>query len=340
MKQYVGKAFEYLVNMKFRTRLTLTFGIFALFLCSLFALLLNASLTALEDQIVISFLRQEVEFLHGRYKENPEQLVMPQLNELKGYLSTDSYLPKWLEGLEKGIHETTEHLVLVQDFDNDLRVYLVYHESSGLLDRYEGSFWITLGLLILLVSLVGIGLGLLQARVLANPINKLADQVSLTDLRNPQISPLPNNDEIGFLSRAYADLINRLAKFIQREKAFTRYASHELKTPLSVLKNNLELLRNENANADLRQRSVDRISKAADQMHEQIDIFLVLAREQKLESSEHAVDWNRLLSDVAAQFPHISLSLVITQQPEIFVNHTIVQTIFSNVLSSHGCART
>lgn len=325
--------------MKFKTRLILTFGLFSFFLCVLFALLLKESLNALEDQIVTSFLRQEVDFLQERYRENPDLLVIPELDQLKGYLSTDPNLPTWLKVLETGIHETTEYVVLVKDFDSDLRIYLFFDEASGLLDRYEEGLWIILWLLILIVSMIGIGLGIYQANVLAKPVNQLADQVGQVDLENPQITPLENHDEIGFLSRAYAGLINRLGGFIQREKAFTRYASHELKTPLSILNNNLELLRSENSTADMRQRSIDRISMATNQMQRQIEIFLMLSREQKLEPSEHALQWSEMFDDLAVQFPRVSLSLDFAAQPGIFVKPAVVQVILLNVLSNvikHG----
>ncbi len=327
--------------MRFKTRLTLAFGLFAFLLCTLFALLLAESLTTLEDQIVSSLLEQEASYLLGRYRQGPELLVMPDLNQLKGYHSGEANLPAWLAPLEPGFHQTEELHVLVQNLEPDQRIYLVYDESSGLLDQHEASLWLILLLLVFIVSAVGVGIGFYQSTVLARPINELAAQVETVNTEKPEIIPLPDRGEIGLLSRAYADLIDRLGAFIQREKAFTRYASHELMTPVSIMNSNLELLRNENADADLRRRAIDRLQQATKYMQRQIEIFLLLAREGELEDSLHPLDWKHLWEILEAQFPQVSVSLKISAEPEVFVNEAAVQAILFNILGNvvrHGAA--
>ncbi len=325
--------------MRFRTRLTLAFGLFAFLLCVLFALLLDESLTELEDQIILSLLTQEADYLLDRYEANPELLVMPDLDQLQGFLSDAPNLPAGLEPLPTGFHETLDYHVLVRPIDADRRLYLVYDEASGLLDQHEASLALILLLLVLIVSAVGIGLGFYQASVLARPINQLAAQVETVDTDNPGITPLSSHDEIGLLSRSYADLIDRLNQFIQREKAFTRYASHELKTPLTIISNNLELLQNENAGADMRNRAIERLAQATRHMQRQIEIFLMLAREDQLEPGSNPLDWRHLFDEIQAQFPRVVLSLQISATPEVFVDETVVQTILFNILSNvvkHG----
>ncbi len=327
--------------MRFKTRLTLAFGLFAFLLCALFALLLGESLTALEDEIVSSLLTQEAAYISDRYQQEPDQLAMPDLDQLKGFLSNEPDLPAWLESLETGFHQTEDYHVLVQDLDPDRRFYLVYDEASGLLDRYEANLWLLLGLLVLIVAVVGLGLGFYQASVLARPINQLAAQVETVNTEKPEIVPLPVNDEIGLLSRAYADLVDRLGRFIRREKAFTRYASHELMTPLSIINNNLELLKTDNASAEMRDRAVDRLYKSTRSMQRQIEIFLLLAREDRLEASSRPLDWNHLWDDLKTQFPRVSLSLEIKAEPRIHVNESVMQSILFNILGNvekHGAS--
>ena len=269
--------------MRFKTRLTLSFGLFAFLLCVLFAALLAESLTAVEDDIVSSMLRQEADYLLSRYQENPELLVVPDLEQLKGYVSNESNVPEWLESFETGYHQSDDFHVLVQILDGERRLYLVYDETSGMLEQHEVSLLIILGIIILIVSAIGIGLGYYQANVLARPINYLASQIDRVSVEKPEIIPLETNDEIGLLSRAYAGLIGRLDQFIQREKAFTRYASHELKTPLSIINNNIELIQNADASDAVRKRALQRLQDATRQMQQQVDVFLMLAREGQLE---------------------------------------------------------
>ncbi len=325
--------------MRFKTRLTLAFGFFAFLLCTLFAVLLAESLTALEDEIVSSLLIQEADHLQNRFQQSPEQLVMPDLDQLKGFLSDEPNLPEWLKSLETGFHQSEDYHVLVQDLDSDRRFYLVYDEASGLLDRYEANLWWLLVFLVLIVSAVVLGLGFYQSNLLTRPINQLAAQVETVNTEKPEIVPLPVNDEIGLLSRAYADLVDRLGQFIQREKAFTRYASHELMTPLSIIGNNLELLQNENVGADMRNRAIERLHRSTRQMQRQIEIFLMLAREEQLEPSSRPLDWDQLWQDIKAQFPRVSLSIQMNAEPRIHVSESVVQSILFNILGNvekHG----
>ncbi len=325
--------------MRFKTRLTLAFGLFAFLLCTLFALLLDESLTTVEEQIVSSLLEQEAGFLEVRYQEDPEQLVMPDLEQLKGFLSGEPNLPAWLQTLEPGFHDNRNYFVLVRDLDAAKRIYLVYDESSGVLDQHETSLQLILVVLVLIVSAVGVGLGFYQAKVLARPVEDLVLQVEEANTENPEIIPLASDDEIGLLSRAYADLVDRLGQYIQREKAFTRYASHELMTPVTIINNNLELLQNENAGAAIRTRAIDRLQEATGQMQRQIEVFLMLAREGQLEPGLQPLDWNDLWQQTVGHFPQVSVSMNISSEPRVHANVAAVQVILVNMLGNvikHG----
>ena len=325
--------------MKFKTRLTVAFGLFAFLLVILFALLLIESLTEVEDQMVLSLLAQEADYLGQRYLENPESVAMPDLEQLKGYLSGDPRLPGWLQNYGPGFHQNDDFHVLVRELDADRLVYLVYDETSGVLDRHKEAMLLVLVLLVLIVSVVGIALGVYQASILARPINQLAEQVAEVDAENPQIMPLASRDEVGQLSRAYAELVDRLGRFNQREKAFTRYASHELMTPISILNNNLELLRNENASEAMRSRAIDRLGEAARQMQRQVEVFLMLARGGKFEPGERPLDWERLRQAMVTQFARVSVNWTIDDAPELYASEAVVQTILANIfgnIEKHG----
>ncbi len=325
--------------MRFKTRLSLTFGLFAFLLCVLFAVLLDESLNTVEDQLVSSLLEQEADYLLARYRESPDLLVLPDLVQLKGYLSGQANIPPWLQPFEPGLHETDDYHVLVRDFDSRLRLYLVYDETSGVLEQQEDSLFVILLLLVSIVSAVGIGLGFYQANVLSRPVENLAAQVEAVDTDKPEIIPLASKDEIGLLSRAYAGLVERLGQYIQREKAFTRYASHELMTPVAVLQNNIELLQNENADTAMRTRAIDRLQQATRQMQRQVEIFLVLAREGQLEPAQNPLDWNNLWRELESHFANVSLTLNVTAEPEIHANEAAVQVILVNILANvmkHG----
>ncbi len=322
--------------MQFKTRLTLAFGLFIFVLCVLFAALLFESLTELEDHLVETFLAQEAEYLRTRYQQDPIQAVVPDLEQLKGYYSHARNLPEWLSALQPGYHQTEEYHVLVSNIDKDLLLYLVYDEARGVLDREETTLLLFIGLLILVVLAIGLILARYQANLLAKPINDLANQVDRVNTSNPEIEPLHRNDEIGRLSRAYSDLISRLRQFIEREQAFTRYASHELMTPLSIMRNNLELIQHEPGNTEMRQRAIARSLEANQRMQQQIEIFLMLAREERMQSTAQAIDWQQLLNELKTRFTTMDLHVEISDANEVHVNELVTRTILENIFSNIG----
>ncbi len=91
------------------------------------------------------------------------------------------------------------------------------------------------------VGLPAVGLGLLGGwwltrRALA-PMKKLTDAANKIHERNLR-EPLPrtgNGDELDQLTKAFNDTLARLDDSFHRIREFTLHASHELKTPLTVL---------------------------------------------------------------------------------------------------------
>ncbi len=84
-------------------------------------------------------------------------------------------------------------------------------------------------------------------RVLA-PLSALSDAVEKIDSHNLQV-PLPrsmSNDEVDKLSGAFGSMAVRLDESFRRIHEFTLHASHELKTPLTVMRANLETALREN----------------------------------------------------------------------------------------------
>ena len=89
-----------------------------------------------------------------------------------------------------------------------------------------------------------IALSLLIARQVTEPINELARTMrqSGTDLLERRVAIRKRTDEIGQLAESFDDLLARLGESFARERQFISDASHELKTPLTSIKANAQLL--------------------------------------------------------------------------------------------------
>jgi len=79
-------------------------------------------------------------------------------------------------------------------------------------------------------------LGVFVATVLTKPINKLTTFIKDMPKDKLQKCELTSKDEVGELVVAFNELIERVDELEEKRKAFVSDASHELKTPLSIIK--------------------------------------------------------------------------------------------------------
>ena len=81
-------------------------------------------------------------------------------------------------------------------------------------------------------------IGRLLYHAAMRPIRDLTRAVdNLSQQRIPQPVAVPaGKDELGQLALSFNRMSTALGRFLERERAFTRYASHELRTPLSNIK--------------------------------------------------------------------------------------------------------
>lgn len=145
----------------------------------------------------------------------------------------------------------------------------VWHDNDHLLvmrspihtDHFQGTIEIVNNLetadqlsdLILLVMvLAGIGAivlsafgGLLLSKQLLKPIQMLAETMQNIKLRglHERVRPMNNNDELSRLAQHFNDMMDQLESSFQQQKQFVEDASHELRTPITIIKGHLSLLK-------------------------------------------------------------------------------------------------
>lgn len=131
---------------------------------------------------------------------------------------------------------------VVSEAAADSEVILVGTSLAGLQAQLDSLRWLLVGLgsTGFVASLVGGWI--LSHRALA-PVKRLtreADAIGLTDLDRRLPEP-PALDEIGQLSRTLNGMLERVAAAVRRERFFISAASHDLRTPIASLRNELEL---------------------------------------------------------------------------------------------------
>lgn len=133
-----------------------------------------------------------------------------------------------------------------------------------------------LPLLVILASLLGYWL---SVRALA-PVNRIiesAEKIGVQDLAR-RLSVPKANDELRRLTETVNAMLSRIEVSVRRIQQFTADASHDLRTPLALIRTNAELaLRRPRSEAEYRE-TLERILGASEETTQLIETLLTLAR--------------------------------------------------------------
>lgn len=255
----------------------------------------------LEGVLIRQALRDEASYFWERQAADPSHPLPATLN-LTGYLGN---APAELASLAPGFHErndTARPTVVYVTENAGRRLVLVF--DRGGVAKLVTLFGLLPLALVLLVLYVSSWLAFRASRRAFSPVIALARQVRELDptAREParlDRSRLPTtaDDEVRELADALGRYSDRLADFVARERQFTRDASHELRSPLTVVQISSELLLADEPLTDAGRRAAERIRRAAGDMDELTNAFLLLAREDEVGLPASAVCINDVVSE-------------------------------------------
>lgn len=161
-------------------------------------------------------------------------------------------------------------------------------------------------LLIALLSLGGLGvafsavIGALLARRALRPVDELtktAMAIYRAENLDQRVTVPKANDEVGRLSQAFNEMLDRLSKLFHAQQRLIADVSHELRTPLTVIRGNVDLLR---AMGCADPDSLDALTRESDRMTRLVGDLLLLSQVDAgvLPMHFHTVNLNQVISDV------------------------------------------
>ena len=127
--------------------------------------------------------------------------------------------------------------------------------------------------------LIGSVLAFVLARRIVKPVQKVeasARTISESDLsRRIEVT---GEDEIAHLAETFNELLDRLDRAFAAQRSFVDDAGHELRTPITIIRGQLELLSDDPGQ---RQRAVELVTAELDRMSRMVNDLLLLAKSQQ-----------------------------------------------------------
>lgn len=230
-------------------------------------------------------------------------LFAPGIDVVSFYVRASPDLPAWTAAYGPGTHRHLDDggMVRVVPILGGRDTLYAVIDGDGILDIDDFEPYLLLTLLLVgaaVTALSGVVGGML-ARQLAMPLVTLTREVNGHREGPVAFSGAQRADEVGALSRGFAALVARLSDFLQREREFTRFASHELRTPVAVFKSSLALLRATDE-APVRERALARMDQSANDMADLVAALLALGRgpEDPGHRDEQVLDVASIIQDL------------------------------------------
>jgi heavy metal sensor kinase len=165
---------------------------------------------------------------------------------------------------------------LIVENTSDLFGYLQVAASLEDIERAKNGLLLTLismGALGLLVSAIA---GAAMARRALQPVTEITNtalEIYRTEDLDQRVE-VATNDEVGNLASAFNEMLDRLARLFRAQQRFIADVSHEMRTPLTVIRGNVDLLRMGCADEE----SLEAITSESERMTRMVSNLLLLSQ--------------------------------------------------------------
>ncbi|PKM38642.1 MAG: hypothetical protein CVV04_14325 [Firmicutes bacterium HGW-Firmicutes-9] len=191
---------------------------------------------------------------------------------------------------------------------------------------------------------VALLIGYFLVRRTLQPIDKItatARMIGRGDL-SQRLNMKNTGDEVGRLSTTFDEMIERLETAFQAEKQFTSDASHELRTPVTVITAYAENAVAEGSSLEGYSRAMEVILKESRKMSATISSLLMLTRgdQRKYQPNLELLDFAQLIGDVAdevkvsAEQKGVSISMLPHTPAFLMLDQTLITNLLLNLLGN------
>jgi signal transduction histidine kinase len=133
-----------------------------------------------------------------------------------------------------------------------------------------------------------------------HPVKELSNKIeSINENQlSHRISGFDSSDELNKLANSFNIMIDRIDKAFESQKRFSAYASHELKTPLTVLKTNLDVLSIDSTpTVEDYAYTVDIFKKQTERMISLVENLFIISAQKEYDFND-TIDLDNMFSEI------------------------------------------
>ncbi|HHJ81197.1 MAG TPA: HAMP domain-containing histidine kinase, partial [Candidatus Tenderia electrophaga] len=197
-------------------------------------------------------------------------------------------------------------------------------------------------ILISVICIIAFGLAAFAGRNISRPVVRLTSQLGAleTETSGMRMNTDYEDSELTEIAHAMNHFLQRLEDSVTRERNLISMASHELKTPVSVILGAARVIESRgklNPNDEI---TLNRIIDAAKEMSSNIHALLNLSRRTK-ETANEVFYWSELFEsirqDYQLQNPHLARRLqlsYIDANDEMFADQVLIKILLHNLINN------
>jgi len=322
----------------------------SVFFLSLLSIVVYYSNEILEDELLATQIDFELDNTLHLLAQDPDA-VLPKSASLSIYLASrqaTQVIPDYLLNLTGGITHDVKiddkaYHVMIAPFGED-RIYIQFditeiERSEELLTVILLVAWIALIVILFFIARI-------LSKRLSRPIAQLSQELSRInpDERGVQLSDHFADDEVGKIAQAFDSYTRKMDSYVEKQIAFAAMASHELRSPLTIVQTSADLIASRYDDPDINPH-LEKIQRASANMANMIHALLAVTRDRPIGSTSQSIALHSLVDEIVETMrleigaKQISINNQLKSDIGIDADRTLITVVLTNLIKNavkHG----
>ena len=171
---------------------------------------------------------------------------------------------------------------------------------------------------------------MISTTIAFRPIRKTSDQVNNLDplFKLEKLDEIGSKDEIGVLIKTFNTLLEKTFIASKSQKQFIENASHELNTPLTSLRLQIEQLLKKD---DVNKETLESIQEDVNEIQSTIEALMALETVTKNDISDEKVNVNTIVEEV---INNSDIQFISNETITVFSNSKILKVMLNNLIGN------